>query len=363
MASYKARYKPTNSSIVYFTGQYSRSTRAVLSTGTWQTIDRYRMDMQTIYLCSDIDMIYNRDMPSCKFCKSEQVVKNGQRGGMQRYFCKYCSHKFYDNINELPRMRVNRHIILSALDMSYGGLSTRKTAEQLESIFGEKVSQSTIHFWIHKYTKLVSQNFITQAEQQLKLSGKYHHDETEIKVDGSEHFFWETLDEDTRYIVAHLLTKGRTTEDAKKVFQMAKEKQKPIALFTDGSPSYDNAFYAVFDTPFRSSTTEWVRRVGIRARETNNIVERAHSTLKSRLHGMRSLKNEKATGELLDGIMINYNYCRKHQSIKMTPSQAGGIKANRWKQLIESAQVQKTEKEIQTKELVQGAWLTQEEHW
>jgi transposase-like protein len=273
---------------------------------------------------------------------------------MQRYVCKLCGHKFYDNQNELPRMRVNSHVIISAIDMFYGGMSTRKIAEQLENIFGEKVSQSTIHGWIHKYTKLVSQNFIPQAEQQLKLSGKYHHDETEIRVNGSEHFFWETLDEDTRYIVAHLLTKGRTTEDAKKVFQMGKDKQKPIALFTDGSLSYDNAYYAVFDTPFRSSTTEWVRRVGIRARETNNIVERLHGTLKDRLHSMRGLKGEMAANELLDGYVINYNYCRKHSSIGMTPAQAAGVKEVKgWKQLIESAQVKKTQQEIQAKELVQ----------
>lgn len=32
----------------------------------------------------------------------------------------------------------------------------------------------------------------------------------------------------------------------------------------------------VFYTKFKTNRVEWVRRVGIKARETNNIVERLH---------------------------------------------------------------------------------------
>jgi transposase-like protein len=237
--------------------------------------------------------------------------------------------------------------------MYYGGCSMRKTAEMLESIYGEKVSQSTIHFWIHKFSRLVAQKLlpVLEAKGNLQLSGKYHHDETEIRVNGKGQFVWQTLDRDTRYIVAHYLSDGRTTEDAKKVFQMGKDKQKPIVLFTDGSLSYDNAYYAVFDTPYGSSTTEWIRRVGIRARETNNIVERAHSTLKMRVYPMRGLKGEKAASELLDGYFINYNYCRKHQAIKKTPAQAAGLEIRGWKQLIEKATESKTQQEIEARKI------------
>jgi transposase-like protein len=51
-----------------------------------------------------------------------------------------------------------------------------------------------------------------------ELSGKYDHDETGIKVGGEDRYFWETIDEDTRFIVANLLGKTRTSEDATKVF-------------------------------------------------------------------------------------------------------------------------------------------------
>jgi transposase-like protein len=289
----------------------------------------------------------------CKYCHASKVVKSGVRFGLQRYLCKNCSHKFYDNQVSQPRMRVNTSAIISALDIYYGGCSMRKTAELLESIYGEKVSQSTVHFWIHKFAKLVATELmpLLEAKGNLALSGKYHHDETEIRVNGKGQFVWQTLDQESRYIVAHLLSDGRTTEDAKKVFQMGKDKQKPIVLFTDGSLSYDNAFYAVFDTPFKSSTTEWIRRVGIRARETNNIVERAHSTLKMRCLPMRGLKGERAASELLDGYFINYNYCRKHQAIKKTPAEAAGQTIKGWKQLIEKATESKTQQEIEARKI------------
>ena len=56
---------------------------------------------------------------------------------------------------------------------------------------------------------------------------------------------------------------------------------------------------------------------------------------------MRGLKNDERAQTLLDGYVINYNFCRKHQSINMTPAEAAGINVKGWKQLIESAQIQK----------------------
>lgn len=112
--------------------------------------------------------------------------------------------------------------------MYYSGLSTRKVAEQLSNIFGEHVSQSTAWFWIHKYSELVGEYV---KDLKPKLSGKYHRDEAEIVVGGEGRYFWETIDEDSRMIVAHLLTESRTNEDAKKVFQQASEVQKPTTLY------------------------------------------------------------------------------------------------------------------------------------
>lgn len=247
-------------------------------------------------------------------------------------------------------MRVNPHVIVTAMNLYYDGLSTRKVAEQIENIFGEHVDQSAVWYWIHKYSKLASEYVKTLKPN---LSGKYHHDETELKVGGEGRYFWETIDADTRFIVAHLLTGSRTSQDAKKVFQQALDKQRPIAVFTDGSFAYDGAFNKVFYSKYKANRVEWIRKVGIRARETNNIVERLHGTFKDRLKPMRGLKNDKRAKTLIDGYIVNYNFCRKHQSIGTTPAEATGIDVKGWKQLIENAQIHNADKEMQSKQAIE----------
>ena len=83
---------------------------------------------------------------------------------------------------------------------------------------------------------------------------------------------------------------------------------------------------------------ELVQRAGIKARQTNNIVERLHDTLKERTRPMRGLKTEETGQNILDGYAVNYNYVREHQSFTMTPAQRAGIKiTNGWSGLIERA--------------------------
>jgi transposase-like protein len=236
-------------------------------------------------------------------------------------------------------MRTPAHVIVTALNLYFDGLSVRKVSQQINNIFGEKSSQVTVWNWVQKYSRLVSEYTETL---QPSLSGKYHHDETEIKVDGSGRYFWETIDEDTRFIVAHLLSNGRSSENAIQVFRQALKKQRPTALFTDGSFAYDSAFSRVYFSRFKANQVEWVRRVGIRARETNNIVERLHQTLKERTKVMRGLKHDETASTLLDGYVAYYNFCRRHQSIGKTPAEAAGLNVRGWKELIEKAQVKKT---------------------
>src|SRR5579871_2690165 len=91
----------------------------------------------------------------CKYCRNADLVKHGSRAGVQRYLCKSCSHHFYDNTSEFPKMRAHSHAIVTALNLYFEGLSTRKVARQLEQIYGEQVSQSTIWYWTDKYSQLV----------------------------------------------------------------------------------------------------------------------------------------------------------------------------------------------------------------
>ncbi|MCL4437152.1 MAG: IS6 family transposase [Thaumarchaeota archaeon] len=283
-------------------------------------------------------------MATCKFCQSADVVKHGMKGNLQRYLCKECGHHFVDNGNELPRMRVNQHIVVAAMNLYFEGLSVRKVQRQLRDILGEEVNQGTIWIWVQKFSALAAEYARTLTPT---VSGKIHHDETVVKIDGSNRWFWEAIDEETRFLVASYLSNSRSLAETYQQFKRIKEgcNPQPNAIFVDGSNTYDDAFRFAFGNPNKVSQPELVKRVGIRARETNNIVERLHGSLKDRTKPMRGLKSKATAQALLDGWVTHYNFCREHQSIKMTPAQAAGIEVKGWKNLIRLATTEKTKQE------------------
>lgn len=277
-----------------------------------------------------------------KFCQSDKVVKNGKVSGKQLYRCKECKHQYIDNGNFVG-MRTKADVITAALNLYFDGLSTWKIQRQIAKMFKVDVSVTAIWKWIMKYSDLVNEYVETLNPQ---LSGLYHHDETQFKVGGADRFFWQTIDRDTRFLVAHLLSEGRNSEDAKKVFTQALEKQRPSVIFTDGSFAYDEAFNKVFYSRLKTKKVEWIRKVGIKARETNNIIERKHGTLKDRLRPARGLKHDVTANKWLNGYIVNYNFVKPHISLEgQTPAQASGLDIKPdWGELIQQATISNVKK-------------------
>lgn len=208
----------------------------------------------------------------------------------------------------------------------------------MEQLFGVKVSRVTILNWIKKYSLLVKEFMVAQVPQ---LSGLWHEDETVLSCEGRSIWFWEMIDEDTKFMVSSHISNTRTLEDAISIFKKGAEqgKVRPRAVFVDGSFVYSSAFNKVFYTLRKDTRPELVQRVGIRARETNNIVERLHGTLKDRTKPMRGLKSYDSTKMLLEGWRVHYNCVRPHLSLGgKTPAQAARMDIpNNWKGLIDEA--------------------------
>ena len=284
---------------------------------------------------------------ACKFCGSDKTVKNGLAGGKQLYRCKDCNHQYLDN-GAFTGMRTKAQVVACALNLYYDGLSTWKISRQIEKIFKVEVSAVSVWKWVMHFSELVSAYCETLKPQ---LGGKYHHDETEFKVGGEDKWFWEAIDEPSRFLVAHALTQSRTTKDAIAVFRQGLAKQRPRWIFTDGSYTYDDAIRKAFYTRYDDggkNETHWVRRVGIQARQTNNVVERVHGTLKDRLRPARGLKHEATAKKWLDGYVVNYNFVKPHIALYgKTPAQAAGIDAKAdWGDLIQDATIAKTKREV-----------------
>jgi transposase-like protein len=282
----------------------------------------------------------------CKYCESENVVKNGRVNGKQFYLCKNCSHKFVEP-EVYPKMRTKSRVIATAIDLYFEGLSVRKVKVQIDKFFGVKVSQVSIWKWMMKYSELASE-FVEKLTPHLL--GVYHVDETAIKCKGVQKWFWEIIDEQTKFLVASHLSGLRTTEDAVALFERSVRvaKRKPISIYCDGLPAYKDGFNKVFYTLRKDTRPELVQRVGIRNVHNQNAVERLHGTLKDRLRSTRGLKGEETVRTLLDGWTVHYNYVRKHQTLKgKTPANASGINIeNSWNSIIQNAIVDKTKSEL-----------------
>jgi transposase-like protein len=187
--------------------------------------------------------------------------------------------------------------------------------------------------------------------------GIYHVDETAIKCKGVQKWFWEIIDDQTKFLVAGHLSGLRTIEEAVALFEksMKVAKKKPTSIYCDGLKPYVDAYNQVFRTMKKETRPELVRRVGIKAIHNQNVVERLHSTLKDRIKPTRGLKGEKTVRTLLEGWVVHYNYVRKHQTLKMTPAQASGLNVkNDWYTLVKDAtknEAKREEKQVQQIEM------------
>ena len=283
---------------------------------------------------------------ACKFCGSDKTVKNGQARGKQLYRCKDCKHQYLEN-GAFTGMRTKSEVVACALNLYYDGLSTWKVSRQIAKIFKVDVSAVAVWKWVMRFSELVSDYTSTLAPQ---LSGKYHHDETGFGVGGQDRYFWETIDSDTRYLVAHLLGQTRTSEEQRRRCSLRRwqSKDRPPCLRTAHSLTTKRS--TRFTTRYNNAKVEWVRRVGIKARQTNNKVERLHGTLKDRLRPARGLKHDETAKTWLDGYVVNYNFVKPHIALKgKTPAQAAGLgekaKAD-WGELIQDATEAKTKEDM-----------------
>jgi transposase-like protein len=275
----------------------------------------------------------------CKRCETNKVVKIGKRDGVQRYLCKDCGFKFLDN-GHFERMRSKKRVVAVAMDLYFDGMSVRKIQKQVAYIFKVDVSQVTIHNWITKYSELVKEYIDSLT---LELGDEWHVDETVIKIKGEQKWFWEIIDEKTRFMVAGHLSDTRTIKDCTMLFNEAKNRaaNKPKYMYADGCFAYLKGFNNVFYDHHKSC--KLVQKVGIRSKigQSQNVIERLHGTLKDMLRARRGMDAAVKTESMLKGWFVHYNFLRPHAALNgKTPAEVAGAKLdlqNRWESLIDQA--------------------------
>lgn len=275
---------------------------------------------------------------SCKFCSSTAVMKDGVRSRVQYYFCKGCHRKFAGN-NALPGMRFPPDQIATSVSLFYEGLSLEAIRRQMNEIYSVMPSDSTIYEWIVRFSKLAVER---AGKYKVRTGDIWGADETVLDVAGGRTksnsdntiWFWDVIDDSTRFLLGSHLSWVRTTRDAEALFMQAMKhaSRPPKFIITDKLSAYIGGIENVF-----GANAKHIQSQGFITETHNNTIERLHGTIKQRTKVMRGMKSRATAKVVMDGWLIHYNFFRPHESLHgKTPAEVAGIHLpfDSWKTLI-----------------------------
>ncbi|MFC1870102.1 transposase [Chloroflexota bacterium] len=258
---------------------------------------------------------------TCKNCGSPAVVKFGTYRGTQRYWCKSCQRKFKADDTEF-HMKVPANHISSAVSMYYSGSSINDIRDFLKQEYDYYPSKSVVFKWVEKYTDLAAKHF---KDYHPKVGDTWIADETMLNIDGQHQvWFYDIIDEKTRYLLASRVALSRTTHNAEMLMKDAAKRagKAPKVVITDKNYSYLDGIERAFgaDTEHRQSKP-------FTKEDTTNLIERFHGTLKDRTKVMRSFRDIETLIQFANGWLIYYNFFKPHTSLKgKTPAEMASLK-------------------------------------
>ena len=278
------------------------------------------------------------EVVTCPRCGSEDTMKYGVESGVQQYICNGCHRKF--NAKQAPLgMRTPAVQIGAALAMFYDGLSLADISRQLEQTHGNRVNPSSVYRWIQRYTKEAVERFGGYKAHTGKI---WAADETVLSVRMAQTkvtspntiWYWDVIDEDSRFLLASHMSNTRTIRDAEALFTQARGRAEnsPHFIVTDRLRSYIDGIERVWGGDVRHIQSD-----GMASATHNNIVERFHGTIKERTKVMRDLKSPESAKLIMAGWATHYNFFRPHMSLKgKTPAEAAGIQyeVKNWTEVV-----------------------------
>jgi len=284
----------------------------------------------------------------CPKCKGKDIIKWGFRFNhstkKRRYLCKNCNDTFTVD-DGFWHKKKKRETITACLDLYMNGMSLRKISTHLKQFGVEGAGRSAILEWLHKYST-TTQPFTESLP--ITIGGVYHADEIFVRCEGDQHYYWDLIDHETRFLVATHYSLNRDLESAKILMTKAKARAKePECVITDGLQAY---VHVVDQTWFKRTKTWQERQKHIRIIERgdcrNNIIERIQGTIRERVKVMRGFHNPESAEMILNLFVVWYNFLRVHQGIGMTPAEKAGVKLNlgidKWLNLIYRSKINAT---------------------
>ncbi len=287
----------------------------------------------------------------CPRCNSVSVIDYGKRGKRvlkQIMQCKDCGRQFRKDGEAFAKLQNEPRIISLILSMHCRNVSLRGICATLEETYGIKVSHQTIHNYLARYAKLLSE-YMDSIGKDVKFSGRANVDELYVRVDGQTKYLFAALDPTTRYLLCTILSQKKDYKGARKLFhELAKvtghnkQTQTIKTITSDALPSYSAAHFSEFVGDAMTKTKNPPKLIfgaGIAKEVNNQMMERVNNTIRTRERNYRGLKADSTP--MLPLFIAYYNLVRDHQALGKTPAQAAGINLNlgddKWIELINRA--------------------------
>jgi putative transposase len=198
------------------------------------------------------------------------------------------------------------------------GLSLRDLKEMMAER-GISVDHSTIHRWTVHFSPLLLQRF---NQRKRAVTGKWHSDETYIKVRGRWMYLYRAIDSvgDT---VEFWFSEQRDLPAAKRFFTKALTRHgRPDRIVIDGSQTNREAI-VVCDATSRLQDRSVRELVPIRIRQSrylNNRIEQDHRRIKRRVRSILGFKSFASARATLDGIEMIHMMRKRQARYAYNPS-------------------------------------------
>ena len=247
-----------------------------------------------------------------------------------------CKRTFVE-ANTPEKAHYSYDVIASAINQFYEAASLHKISRQLKLDYGVSPSHMTIYRWISRYSKKAAKAL---GGLPIESKGNWVADETVLKLKsnrGQNIWFWDVIDDDTKFLLSSHMSETRTTKDAEKLMRKAESCAElvPKQIITDKLRSYLDAVEKTWGAGTKHITASpFIKGKG---EDSTRAIERFHGTLKDRTKVMRSLANKDSAKIILDGWLAHYNFFRPHQSLNgKSPAEAAGIISpyKSWKDVV-----------------------------
>jgi transposase-like protein len=171
----------------------------------------------------------------------------------------------------------------------------------------------------------------------IEVGSKWVADETVIKLKekgGSNQWFWDIIDDKTRFLLASHLSEGRTTKDAQVLMERAAKRanKTPRTVITDKLASYLDGIEMTF-----GADTKHIPAKKLTSKDGTQVIERFHGTLKDRTKVLRSFMRRETAKIVTDGWLCHYNFFRPHSAVSgKTPAEAARAESpfKSWKDVV-----------------------------